>query len=77
MDTELQFLVVVGNFICKNFGRQRSSGDLKTAEKNVFVMFHNEQPTSCFGMHFFCCANYSVCNVRDICNICNVCNVSR
>ena len=53
-DTQkLQSSVVVGDFVCKNFSRQRSSGDLKTAEKNVFVMFHNEQPASCFGMHFF------------------------
>ena len=65
---------MVGGFLCKNFSQQqqRGSSNLKTAEKNVFVMFHSERP-SCFGilqillrkttphiLHFalFCCANF-------------------
>ena len=37
---------------CKNFGFQRR-GNLKTAAKNVFVMFQNE-PALCFGICNMC-----------------------
>ena len=36
-----------------SFDQQRAT-DLKTAEKNVFVMFHNERSASCFGILNFC-----------------------
>ena len=46
VDTELASL---SGFVCKNFDQQHVT-DLKTAEKNVFVMFHNERGASCFGI---------------------------